>query len=175
MKFLRNILIITIVSIVLFSISIHLAERASGDTVYIFIIAGCAVALISRALINLSFLSSLRKDYNATPQELVNKSVKIEKYYVGEIFMFIAGVILFIYGYKQYEILGFDGTSITYFLGSIICFATTIKGLISKKSRIGKIKNMDISEQNNLKRDYRAMIFIAIGLLILSYLYKFFN
>jgi hypothetical protein len=175
MKFLRNILIIGVVTIILFSISIHFAERSSGNTVYIFIIAGCAVALVSRVLINLSYWKSLKKDLDATPQELLNKSVKMEKYYVGEIVMFIAGAIFFSYGYKEYAISGFDKNSIVYFLGSLICFILIIKGLISKKTRIEKIANTTIPEQNNMKRDNRVMVFVVIGLIVLSFLYKFFN
>lgn len=175
MKFLRNIVIIAIVTIILFSISIHLAERSSGNTVYIFLIAGCAVALVSRILINLSYWKFLKKDLDATPQELVKKSIKMEKYYVGEIIMFIAGSVFFSYGYKEYTISGFDKISIVYFLGSLICFILIIKGLISKKTQIEKITNTTIPEQNNIKRDNSVMIFVVIGLIILSFLYKFFN
>ncbi len=116
MKLLRNIIAITIVAIILFSVSIYFAERSSGNTVYIFMIAGVVVVIVSRILINLTYFKSVKKDLDATPQELVNKSVEMEKYYVGEIVMLIAGVICFIYGYKEYALVGLNTISILYFI-----------------------------------------------------------
>jgi|GEM_PF-4870681 len=175
MKFLRNIFIIVIVSIALFSICIHLAEKSSGNTAYLLMIAGVITVLIARFLMNLNLLSSFKKDYDATPEELNQKSIKVEKYYVGEIFMFIAGSIFFIYGYNEFILNGLNKFSAVYFAGSIICFVTIIKLLIDKKSRVSKITKMSILEKNNFKKDYRIIIFVAIVLMILSYLYKFFN
>ena len=168
-------MIIMIVTIILFYISIRLAEKSSGNNVYIFIIAGCVIVLVSRLLMNLNLWSSLEKDYNATPQELVNKSVKMEKYYVGEIIMLIAGIIFFSCGYKEYVLAGFDKISIVYFIGTIISLFIIIKNLINKKTRIEKITNTNFSEQNNLKINNKVVVCFVIVLIVLSYLYKLFN
>jgi len=175
MKFLRNTLIITIVAIILSSISIRLAETTSGNTVYIFIIAGLAILIVSKLIINLSFWYSLKKQYGATPEELNQESINAEKYYVGEIFMFIAGCIFFINGYNDFILNGLNRVSYIYLFGSIICFALIIKRLIDKKYVIKKIINNTNEEKDNFKKDNKNVIYFVIVLVIMSFLYRFFN
>lgn len=175
MKFLRNIVILCFLTLLLSYIIIHLAEVSSSNARYVYLIVLCILILAFRFLMNLNLWSSLKKDYDATPEELTQKSIKMEKYYVGEIFMFIVGGISFIYGYNEFILNGLNRISAVYFIGSIICFALIIKRLFDKKSVIEKITNSTIDEQNNLKKNQHIMTYVAIGLIILSFLYKFFN
>ncbi|NVN97387.1 hypothetical protein HXX01_04135 [Candidatus Nomurabacteria bacterium] len=175
MKFFRNIIFICVGTILLFYVVLRLAEVSRGNALYYILpVIGGLIVFISKILMDLNLFSSLKKDLEATPEELTQKSIKMEKYYVGEMILSFVGVAFLYYGYNEYLLSGLSKISGFYFLLGLACFVTIIKSLTTKETKIKNLSNINVNDKEKFKKTQKIVFYIVIALIILSYLEKLF-
>ena len=124
---------------------------------------------------DLNFFVSIKEYSKLSSKEMVNKSVQMERRYVGEIICFVVGSVLLYFGFFYNKEIVFNNiilSPIIFILSGIFFIITVFVGLFNKKERIENLLNHAETTKSKIKEYQKAGICGVITLSLADYLYK---
>lgn len=175
MKFFKNLFVLTFSFLFIGILLVAVASASTGNAQYVFLVALILLAVLFIILNQLNLWTSIVKDAKATPEELVDRSIKMQKFYLPEIIFSLAAAMSFYFGIFYDKDVSFSGLIISplvFTLLGIVFLILIVVSVFRKKTVIKNLSSGDSTDKRKIKIYQKVVIFAAITSYLAQIIYN---